>query len=336
MKQIHGDNNRGRNSSVIFRGGNFAWRLEPDFGSQIPKSMGKHGFPTGCCDKNGSLYMVSRDENRPIIVLDKEGRFVKDFGKGLFSYLHDIKITPQNTLLCVDSGRHVAREITFDGDLIRDIGTLDRPSDTGYNPDIWDTLRAEGRIASYDVYFNPGLDFVEKMRSIKRVAGPFNKPTGVAFNSSGEMYFSDGYGNAAVHKFSPNGELLKTWGQPGEGPGKFLVNHAVWVDAKDRVWICDREGSSVHVFSDDGEILGYASKGFMQPSGIWGDKDYIYVGERGGGLSVFDMDLSLVAQIGFAFCSLRFHGLCGNSTGDLFIFPLHSFPGYPVMKMVRV
>lgn len=336
MKQINGDAGRNKNSSTIFESGNFAWKLEPDFGSKIPKPLKDIGFPTGCCDRDGNLYVVSRDQNHPIVVLDREGNYIRDFGKGLFSYLHDIKITPKNTLLCVDSNYHVAREITFDGELIQEIGTFDKPSDTGFDPDIWDKLRADGRIATYDVYFNAGLNFVEKMRTIKRAAGPFNKPTGVAFNSKGEMIFSDGYGNAAVHKFRSDGKLLKTWGQPGEGPGKFLVNHAIWVDTKDRVWICDREGSSVHIFSDDGEILGYATKGFMQPSGIWGDQDYIYIGERGGGMSVFDMNMELVAQIGFAFCSLRFHGLCGNAKSDLFIFPLHSFPGYPVMKMVRV
>ncbi|GHU26366.1 hypothetical protein AGMMS50256_03400 [Betaproteobacteria bacterium] len=336
MKQINGDANRNKNASVFFRSGDFAWRLEPDFGSRIPRAMKNLGCPTGCCDKDGNLYLVSRDVNRPIVVLDKDGNYIRDFGEGLFLYLHDIKITPNNTLLCVDSGHHVAREITFAGELVKDIGTLDQASDTGFDPDVWDSLRTDGRIASYDVYFNAGLDFVEKMRSIKRTAGPFNKPTGVAFNSKGEIFFSDGYGNAAVHKFSAGGELLKTWGQPGEGPGKFLINHAIWVDAKDRVWICDREGSSVHVFSDDGEILAYATKGFMQPTGVWGDKDYVYVGERGGGLSVFNMDMTLVAQIGFAFCSLRFHGICGNANSDLFVFPLHSFLGYPVMKLTRV
>jgi sugar lactone lactonase YvrE len=108
------------------------------------------------------------------------------------------------------------------------------------------------------------------------------------------------------------------------------------VDAQDRVWVCDREGSSVHIFSGDGEILGYATKGFLQPSGIWGDKDYVYVGERGGGLSVFDMEMNLAAQVGFAFSSLRCHGLCGNSRSELFMFPLHSFPGYSIMKLTRV
>jgi hypothetical protein len=335
MRQIYGDTRRGQKAFSVFKSGSFSYNLEQDFGSRIPKFLKNAGFPSGCCDRDDNLYLVSRDYNHPIVLLDKEGNYIKDFGKGLFSYLHDIKITPENTLLCVDAGRHVMRELTAQGQLIRDIGDIDNPSDTGFDPDIWDRLREDGRIASYDVYFfNGGLNFVEKMRTSKRTAPPFNKPTGVAFSSKGEFFFSDGYGNAAVHKFNAGGKLLKTWGEPGEGPGKFLINHAVWVDVLDRVWICDREGSSIHIFSSDGDICGYATKGFMQPSGIWGDRNCIYAGERGGGMSVFDMQMSLVAQIGFAFSPLRCHGLCGNSKSELFIFPLHSFPGYPVMRLV--
>jgi hypothetical protein len=336
IKQIYGDKNRAQNTHTIFSSGKFSWELSPCFGNKVPKFLLEGGFPAGCCDKEDNLYIVSRDNNHPIIVLDKDGNYIRDFGKGLFKFLHDIKMTRQNTLLCVDAGRHVVREIDMQGELIRDFGNIDQPSDSGYDPDIWQKLREEGRIATYDVYYNAGLDFVEKMRTIKRVAPPFNKPTGLAFNSKGEIFFSDGYGNAAVHKFSADGKFLRTWGEHGEGPGKFLVNHAIWVDALDRIWICDREGSSIHIFSDTGEILGYATKGFMQPSCLWGDANYVYVGERGGGLSLFNMDMELVAQIGFAFSSLRFHGMCGNSRSEVFIFPLHSFPGYSLMKLAPV
>src|SRR6185312_10696251 len=47
---------------------------------------------------------------------------------------------------------------------------------------------------------------------------PFNMPTGVAFSSDGEVYVSDGYGNRRVHRFSREGELVGSWGEPGSGP----------------------------------------------------------------------------------------------------------------------
>lgn len=334
MKMINGNPRRDLIAANIYSCGDFAYRLDPCH-DKLPRELRKANYPTGVCDKDDNIYLVSRNPNQ-VVMLDKDGNFVRAFGQGLFSALHDIKLTPRNTLVCVDVARHVAREIDLDGELVRDFGNLDQPSDSGFDFDIWEHLREDGRWVTYDSYYNADLDFVERIRTIKRTAPPFNRPTGVCLDSKGGIFFSDGYGNAAIHKFSPDGNLLKTWGEPGEGPGRFVIAHAIWVDPLDRVWLCDREGSAVHVFTGEGEQLAYAAKGFLQPSGIWGDDKFIYVGERGGGLSIFDMDINLVAQLGFAFSSLRFHGMCGDSSGNLFAVTLNSFPGHRLMRLERV
>jgi len=46
-----------------------------------------------------------------------------------------------------------------------------------------------------------------------------------AFAPNGDLYVSDGYGNARVHQFSPDGELRRSWGEPGIGPGQFMIPH---------------------------------------------------------------------------------------------------------------
>lgn len=51
--------------------------------------------------------------------------------------------------------------------------------------------------------------------TIRRAAPPFNKPTGVAFAPSGDLFVSDGYGNAAIHHFTRDGKLIQTWEVPG-------------------------------------------------------------------------------------------------------------------------
>ncbi|MDR1828557.1 MAG: hypothetical protein LBR29_09525 [Methylobacteriaceae bacterium] len=334
MKTISGNPRRDLTASNVYSCGDYAYKLDPYY-DKLPAELRKAAYPAGICDKDDNIYLVSRNPNQ-IVVLDSSGNFVRTIGQGLFVSLHDIKVTAENTLICMDVLQHVAREIDMDGNLIRDFGTLNTPSDSGFDPNIWDRLRAEGLYVTYDSYYNADLDFLERVRSIKRSAPPFNRPTGVALNSKNEIYFSDGYGNASIHKFTRDGKLLKTWGEPGRGPGKFTVAHAIWIDPLDRVWVCDREGNAVHVFSGDGGILAYASGGFLQPSGIWGDASHVYIGERGGGLSIFDLDITLVAQIGFAFSSLRFHGLCGDSAGNLFVIPLNSFPGHRLMKLTRV
>ena len=36
---------------------------------------------------------------------------------------------------------------------------------------------------------------------------------------------TDGYGNAKVHKYAPDGKLLLLWGEPGSNPGQFNLIH---------------------------------------------------------------------------------------------------------------
>ena len=76
----------------------------------------------------------------------------------------------------------------------------------------------------------------------------------------GDIFVSDGYGNAAIHRFAPDGTLLKTWGGPGDAPGKFYIPHSLCVDKFNRVWVGDREANSIHVFDEDGNILGYMNE----------------------------------------------------------------------------
>lgn len=84
---------------------------------------------------------------------------------------------------------------------------------------------------------------------------PFNHPTDAAVSPTGEVYVADGYGNSQVHKFSAQGELLASWGMPGDGPGQFKVPHGIWVDRENRVYVVDRENDRVQVFGSEGAFL---------------------------------------------------------------------------------
>ena len=77
---------------------------------------------------------------------------------------------------------------------------------------------------------------------------PFNKPTDLARAPNGELYISDGYGNSSVHRFTADGTLIQSWGEPGTGPGQFNLPHGVWVDG-DRVYVADRQNNRVQIFT---------------------------------------------------------------------------------------
>ena len=87
------------------------------------------------------------------------------------------------------------RHFTSDGDLLGTLGTPGVPSDTGYDPSI------EEHMARY--------------ATVVRAAGPFCRSTKAAVAPNGDLFVSDGYGNARIHRFSPSGELLLSWAPRG-------------------------------------------------------------------------------------------------------------------------
>lgn len=335
MKLITGNPNRDEISKTIFSSGSFKYSLEPNYGS-LPSNFEFTMFSSGCCDKFDNLFLATRSTEHPIVILDNEGNYIKSIGKGLFKDLHDIFVTENDTLLCVDRDLHVVREISKSGEHIMDLGNLNTPSDSGFDPDAWRKLQKSALNIPTDIAFNNAWAFSEGLKTIKRSAPPFNRPTGIATNSEGDIFVSDGYGNASIHKFSSDGKLLKTWGGVGDNPGQFKIPHSIWIDIMDRVWVADREGNCVHIFDKKGYLIAYISENLYQPTALWSDKNYMYIGERGGGITVVNMNLDIVAQLGFYNSSIRSHGMCGNSKGDLFLMPLSTFDYHYLMKLKKI
>jgi DNA-binding beta-propeller fold protein YncE len=92
-------------------------------------------------------------------------------------------------------------------------------------------------------------------RTIQRAGPPFHYPTNLAIAPGGELYISDGYGNARIHRFSADGRLIQSWGEPGADPGQFHVPHGIAIDRQGTVYVADRENSRVQLFSPTGEFL---------------------------------------------------------------------------------
>lgn len=333
MRIIEADINRDLHSETIFRCGSFEYRLNKDF-LKMPENLRYTPIVTGCCDAEDNIYLATRDADHPIVKVDAEGRYIRDFGKGLFNFIHSVYVTNHGTLLCADSNLHVIWELSTEGETIRHLGEIGKASDSGYDGDIWRRMHREGEIIPMNIAPVKDWAFIESIKTIKRAAGPFNRPTCAVETSKGNIFVSDGYANCAFHKFAADGTLLNTWGAPGTGPGKFFVMHSLWADQQDRIWIADREGNAVHVYTDEGESLAYISKGMYQPSEIWADDQYVYVGERGG-ITVFNMDIEVVAQLGFYMSPLMTHGFCGNSKGDLYVMTLSNDIPYSFLKLER-
>ena len=170
----------------------------------------------------------------------------------------------------------------------------------------------------------------------------FNNCNDVDLDSKGNIYVSDGYGNYAIHKFDREGNYITTFGGKGvfdaytDTPGKFVVPHAICVDANDHIWLCDREKDAVHVFDSEGNVIAYCSHDLGQPSGIDTDGTYVYVVGRGGFLTIFDLDFNIVGELGFFNDSLRAHDLAADSKGNLYLFPTHANFEHQVIALKRI
>ena len=134
------------------------------------------------------------------------------------------------------------------------------------------------------------------------------------------MFMTDGYGNARVHKFAADGTHLFSWGEPGSGPGQFMLPHGVWIDRRGRVLVCDRENDRVQIFDQQGKFLQQWPTKLIGPAVFYVDAaDIVYIPEHNGGLvSVLTLDGERLAQWGdpsFRSC----HGIWGDSRGDLYV-----------------
>jgi DNA-binding beta-propeller fold protein YncE len=267
-------------------------------------------------DSRDRVYVFNRGEH-PVVVFNRDGRFLTSWGEGLFRRAHGIFIGPDDTVYCTDDLDHTVRQFTTEGKLLLTLGHSGRPSDTGI----------------------AGNDY----RTIRRGSPPFNRPTNVALAADGALYVTDGYGNARVHKFAPDGRLLLSWGEPGEGPGQFNLPHGIAVDRDGHVYVADRENSRVQVFTPEGEYLT-AWTDLARPMQVFidghGRAFVVEVGWRAGlfpwqtpsgsnppgaRLSVFDRDGQLLARWGGEGdpCApgnfFAPHDLWIDSRGDLYV-----------------
>ena len=143
---------------------------------------------------------------------------------------------------------------------------------------------------------------------------PFHRCTHTALSPEGDIYVSDGYSNARVHKFSPDGKLLASWGEPGTGPGRFNIVHNICCDADGWVYVADRENHRVQVFDKNGHYAGEWNNlhrpcglcmrgarnpvfyvGELGPTGHISNRDWPGIGPR---VSIIDRKGKLLARLG--------------------------------------
>jgi DNA-binding beta-propeller fold protein YncE len=253
-------------------------------------------------DAHDNVYVFSRGAH-PMMVFDRDGNFLRSWGEGLFPRAHGVTMGPDDTMFLTDDGDHTVRKCTLDGKVLLTLGTSGKPAP-----------------------FMSG--------------DPFHRCTHVAIDPrNGDFYVSDGYGNARVHKYSPDGKLLFSWGESGTDPGEFNIVHNIATDKDGWVYVADRENHRVQVFDPNGKFETQWVN-MARPCGLYLDQQagLAYIGELGAAIgpnaqarklgprvSIYTTAGQLVARLGEGPEGEepgRFvapHGICIDSRGDIYV-----------------
>ncbi len=249
-------------------------------------------------DSLDRIYVYNRGEH-PLIIFDREGNFLASWGEDVLTNGgHGIFIDADDYVYLTDRAMQAVMKFTPEGERLLTLGT-------------------EGQV-------NEGK--------------PFNNPTDVALSPSGEIYFSDGYGNSLAHRFSADGKLILAWGEPGSGVGQFNLPHSVCVDRQERVYVADRENHRIQVFTSKGEFLTQWT-GFLQPTDLFIDADdNLYVSELQHRVSIVNLDGEILARLGGEESDapgefIAPHAVWTDSHGDLYVGEV--LAGQRIQKFIR-
>ena len=169
-------------------------------------------------DRKGVVYLLQRgDKADPVVAVDRDGRVLRSWGKGLYKIPHSIRIDPAGNVWTVDAQSSVVLKFTPEGKKLLEISVGGQPA----------SARSQ-----------------------------FCGTTDIAFAPDGRLFISDGYANARVLEYTAGGQRVREWGSPGTGPGQFRLPHGIAVDETGVIYVADRENGRIQRFDLEGRYLG--------------------------------------------------------------------------------
>jgi sugar lactone lactonase YvrE len=168
--------------------------------------------------KTGVTWLIQRgDKSDPVIAVDKEGRVLHSFGKGLYKIPHAIRLDPEGNVWTVDAGSSTVIKFSPSGEKLLQIDVGGQPA---------------------------------------TAISAFSGTTDIAFAPKGRIFITDGYANARILEYTADGKKVHEWGSAGTGPGQFHLPHSIVVDENNILYVADRENGRIEKFDLDGKFLG--------------------------------------------------------------------------------
>lgn len=208
---------------------------------KLPKDLHFGEMAGVTTNSKGHIFVFSRGStNGPaygataaqVLEFDAKGKYIGEVGHGLYawSFAHAIRVDKNDNLWAIDKGSDMVVRFSPQGRVNMVFGRKKEASDEAAP---WTRVTPP----------RPPID------------GQFRQPTDVTWDPQGNIFISDGYINSRVAKYDKNGDWVKSFGEPGAGPGQLNTPHSIAADAKGNIYVADRGNRRIQVFDNDGKLL---------------------------------------------------------------------------------
>lgn len=178
-------------------------------------------------NSKGHIFVNTCAQQTRNFEFDQNGNYLREIGKDLYGFVfcHGLRVDAQDNIWVIDEGANSIIKFNPEGRVTMVLGRRIGFPYNGMEPAVKE--------------LNPAPPYI------------FNRPTDVAFDSAGNIFVADGYGNSRIVKYDKNGRFIKQVGSRGSGPSQFNLIHAIAVDAKGNVYGGSRSDQRILVFDND-------------------------------------------------------------------------------------
>jgi DNA-binding beta-propeller fold protein YncE len=214
----------------------------PDF-LKLPAGMNFGEVSGVAVNSKGHVFVFTRSNSAggpayapaaaQLLEFGPKGEFIREIGRGLYgwAFAHTVRIDRDDNIWAIDKGSDMVIRFNPAGQVVMVFGRRKESAEHETGP--WEEV-------------DPPLPHID---------GLFRQPTDVAFDSTGNIYISDGYINSRVAKYDRNGDWVKSWGEHGTAPGQFRLPHTIAIDRNNNVYVGDRSNRRIQVFDTEGRFL---------------------------------------------------------------------------------
>lgn len=203
-----------------------------------------------CVDSHDHIVVIDRrniteEEQQiaeaapPFIMFDASGAVVASWGdpERVPESLHGCSFDIDDNIYVAGNDDGIIQKYSHDGELLLQIGLR------GHFDSADDSMEGEPLNASRSQFFLPAAV--------------------VSHPDTGEIFVADGYGNRRIAVFDSKGEFLRQWGRQatqdeidtGAGGVFADVLHCITISNAGLVYVCDRKGNRIQVFTSSGEFV---------------------------------------------------------------------------------